>query len=166
MMAGRNRSRGVAATALALVLVLGVPGCDDPVAASLPVAVRVEPLAVRVFRNETPFSGTVKERHRVEFSFKVPGTVKELLQVDGPDGFPHDVQEGDRVALGAALARLDDVSTTAATATLPGSGWGRRVPSSPRPGASWPPPSFCSAGPKTTWATVSCGCPSMAQWSP
>jgi multidrug efflux system membrane fusion protein len=55
-----------------------------------------------------PFSGTLKERQKLELSFKVPGTVQMLHQVKGPDGVDRDVQAGDRIPLGTAIARLDD----------------------------------------------------------
>jgi multidrug efflux system membrane fusion protein len=59
---------------------------------------------------ETRFSATVRERQRIELSFKVPGTVAALLQVNGPDGKLHDLQEGDTVTSQPErpLATLDD----------------------------------------------------------
>ncbi|MFO0911116.1 MAG: hypothetical protein U0794_22710 [Isosphaeraceae bacterium] len=91
-----------------LLLVLGSTGCDRPVAEPLPVAVRVERLSPRVFRNEVLYSATLKERRRIALSFKVPGTVKELLTVKTEDGQTRDVQEGDRLQRGVAIACLDD----------------------------------------------------------
>jgi RND family efflux transporter MFP subunit len=75
-----------------------------------PVAVRVAVLSPEPINSETRFSATVRERHRVELSFKVPGTVTALLQVLGPDGHMRDVHEGDAVKSSDdhPLARLDD----------------------------------------------------------
>jgi RND family efflux transporter MFP subunit len=81
----------------------------SPVAEALPVAVEVEAFEPEVVSDEMPFSGTLKERQKLELSFKVPGTVRSLYQVKGPDGLDRDVQAGDRVPLGAAIAGLDEV---------------------------------------------------------
>jgi RND family efflux transporter MFP subunit len=99
-----------------LALVLGgsflalCGGCSrhpaDPPAIAVQAAVlKREPVLL-----ETRFSATVRERQRIELSFKVPGTVAALLPVKGPDGKPHDVQEGDTVTSqpGRPLATLDD----------------------------------------------------------
>lgn len=86
-------------------------GCGRrEVAASLPIAVQVASLKREPITSETRFSATVRERHRIELSFKVPGTVATLLQVAGPDGKLRDVHEGDLVTSDPAhpLARLDD----------------------------------------------------------
>jgi multidrug efflux pump subunit AcrA (membrane-fusion protein) len=84
-------------------------GCrrSEPVPPPIPVQVatlRPEPIAM-----ETRFSATVRERHRIELSFKVSGTVAALVQVPGPDGKPRDVHEGDTVISGpnSYLAQLD-----------------------------------------------------------
>lgn len=97
--------------AAALVLLAAAFGCrrgDAP--ERLPVAVRVATLNPEEITSETRFTATVRERHRVELSFKVPGTVAALLQVPGLDGKLRDVQEGDAVAAEPQhpLARLDD----------------------------------------------------------
>jgi RND family efflux transporter MFP subunit len=110
------------ATPAAVTLALGllampagrrVLGVGDPktssVAEPLPVAVEVEPFLPEVVSDELPFSGTLKERQKLELSFKVPGTVRSLYQVKGPDGIDRDIQAGDRVPMGAAIAKLDDL---------------------------------------------------------
>jgi RND family efflux transporter MFP subunit len=75
-----------------------------------PIAVQAATLKREPILSETRFSATVRERQRIELSFKVPGTVAALLQVKGPDGTLHDVQEGDAVTSQAdrPLATLDD----------------------------------------------------------
>ena len=88
-----------------------VAGCGRrEIAASLPIAVQVATLKREPITSETRFSATVRERHRIELSFKVPGTVVSLLQVAGPDGKLSDVHEGDLVTSDPEhpLAKLDD----------------------------------------------------------
>ena len=87
-----------------------LPGCKRSEVATQPVAVQVATLASEPVTSETRFSATVRERHRVELSFKIPGTVVSLLQLPGPDGKPRDVHEGDSVTSDPdrPLARLDD----------------------------------------------------------
>jgi len=98
---------GMLAAAVAATLC----GCRRrEVAPPLPVAVQVMTLRREPIAEETRFSATVRERHRVELSFKVPGTVAALWQVPEPDGKPRDVHEGDVVRCDekCPLARLDD----------------------------------------------------------
>jgi RND family efflux transporter MFP subunit len=87
-------------------------GCNRhrEIADPLPIAVQVECLKREPIVSETRFSATVREKHRINLSFKVPGTVAELLQVEGADGKPHDLHEGDLVTNDPQrpLARLDD----------------------------------------------------------
>lgn len=107
-MTNRERSWRVGLIGGLILTVLG--GCHRREAAPPPIAVQVATLKREPIVSETRFSATVRERHRVELSFKVPGTVAELLQVNGPDGKPHDLHEGDAVTSDAdhPLARLDD----------------------------------------------------------
>lgn len=76
----------------------------------LPFAVQVATLKREPITSETRSSATVRERQRIELSFKVPGTVASLLQVPGTDGRLRDVHEGDTVTGDPRrpLARLDD----------------------------------------------------------
>lgn len=85
-------------------------GCRRHEAEPPPIAVQVATLKREPIVSETRFSATVRERHRIELSFKVPGTLAEVLQLSGPDGTMHDVHEGDAVTADAdhPLARLDD----------------------------------------------------------
>jgi RND family efflux transporter MFP subunit len=53
------------------------------------------------------YSAVVKEFRKSVLSFRVGGTLENLLQSPGPDGRPRSVQDGDQVARGAILARLD-----------------------------------------------------------
>ena len=52
------------------------------------------------------YSGTVKPAVEVTVAFKVGGYVDDLLSVNDDRGRPRNVQEGDRVTKGAALARV------------------------------------------------------------
>ena len=52
------------------------------------------------------YSATVKPALEVAVAFKVGGYVENILSVRDDQGRPRDVQEGDRVAKGAALARV------------------------------------------------------------
>lgn len=93
-----------------LVLVAAVPGCRRPIEPPVPTAVQVMTLHREAVSSELRFTATVRERQRIEVSFKVPGTVAVMLQVPGLDGKPRDLQEGDEVRADEArpLVRLDN----------------------------------------------------------
>jgi RND family efflux transporter MFP subunit len=95
---------------VALVLAMA-PGCQRRAPAPPPpVAVQAAVLAREPVTSLTRFSATVRERQRIELSFKVPGTIVSLLSVKDPDGRSRDVHEGDVVRADTehALAQLDD----------------------------------------------------------
>lgn len=102
-----QRTHYVALLALGL---LAASGCRRPIEAPLPIAVQVMPVRGERITAEHRFSATVREKQRIELSFKVPGTIATMLQVTGPDGKPRDLHEGDEVvATGKQpLVRLDD----------------------------------------------------------
>src|SRR4029450_6669972 len=52
------------------------------------------------------YSATIIPRTEVELAFKVGGYVVALQQVRGVDGKMRDLQEGDRLSIGAVLARV------------------------------------------------------------
>jgi RND family efflux transporter MFP subunit len=95
----------------AMCLVAAAAGCrrvePEP---PLPVAVQVVVLTREAATSEMRITATVRERQRVELSFKVPGMLSSWMQVSEAGGRTRDVQEGDVVsgAAGTALARLDD----------------------------------------------------------
>jgi RND family efflux transporter MFP subunit len=96
---------------LAATVLAPLAGCHRRGSAQpLPVAVQVATLRQEPIVMETRYSATVREQHRFELSFKVPGMVVSLLQVKDPDGRLRDVHEGDVVTPDPAhpLARLDD----------------------------------------------------------
>lgn len=105
-----GRPGSSALLAVGLLLSAVVSGCGPAdIAAPLPIAVQVVSVTSESFATEMRYSATVKELQKVDLSFKVAGTVQELLQVTDPTtSQPRDVQVGDAVAAGAVLARLDD----------------------------------------------------------
>jgi RND family efflux transporter MFP subunit len=92
------------------LLLLALAGCRHREDRALPVAVQVTVLRREPIVAESRFSATVRERQRIELSFKVPGTVAELMQVKGIDGRQRDIHEGDVVTADPKhpLAKLDD----------------------------------------------------------
>ena len=99
--------RGLLALATAVTLV----ACNRRnVPTSAPIAVQVKAITSEPVLSATRFSATVREEHRIELSFKVPGTVKSLLQVSGLNGRSRDVHEGDVVTsdVDRPLAELDE----------------------------------------------------------
>jgi RND family efflux transporter MFP subunit len=101
-------------SSLVVLLLSALGGCHrKDVAAPLPVAVRVATLQREQITSPTRFTATVRERQRVELSFKVTGTVATLLQVPDLDGKQRDVHEGDVVVMdpNQPLARLDDADS-------------------------------------------------------
>lgn len=52
------------------------------------------------------YSATIIPRTQVDLAFKVGGYVDSLQQVRGVDGRMRDLQEGDRICMGAVLARV------------------------------------------------------------
>ncbi|AGA28073.1 efflux RND transporter periplasmic adaptor subunit [Singulisphaera acidiphila] len=73
----------------------------------LPVSVRVLPVVEEVVSSGLRYSGVAKELRKAELSFRVSGTVASLHQVTAPGGRMRDVHEGDRLAKGTVIARLD-----------------------------------------------------------
>jgi RND family efflux transporter MFP subunit len=96
--------------AVVVVVFLTLAGCRHRATAPPPVAVQVTTLQRETIVAESRFSATVRERQRIELSFKVPGTVAQLMQVKGIDGQLRDIHEGDivRQEPDHPLARLDD----------------------------------------------------------
>jgi RND family efflux transporter MFP subunit len=74
---------------------------------ALPVSVRVLPLVEEVVASGIRYSGVVKELQKSELSFRVSGTIDYLHQVASPGGRMRDVFEGDTLAKGTVIARLD-----------------------------------------------------------
>ncbi|WP_254054007.1 efflux RND transporter periplasmic adaptor subunit [Singulisphaera sp. GP187] len=73
----------------------------------LPVSVRVLPVVEEVVSSGLRYSGVAKELRKAELSFRVSGTVTYLHQVAAPGDRLRDVHEGDTLAKGTVIARLD-----------------------------------------------------------
>lgn len=72
-----------------------------------PTSVRVVKLSDEVVTTGVRYSAVVKELHKAEISFRVPGTVEFVDQVPGPGGKTRYIHEGDTLEKGTVLARLD-----------------------------------------------------------
>jgi RND family efflux transporter MFP subunit len=96
--------------ALVVAVCATLCGCRPaPVPEQLPVAVQVTTLTSESFATEMRYSATVKELRKVDLSFKIAGTVRELYPVNEAGSTqPRDVQVGDCVPASAVLAKLDE----------------------------------------------------------
>lgn len=72
-----------------------------------PISVRVDTIREEVVSPGIFYSAVVKELRKADLSFRVAGTVDFLHQVPGPGGAMREIHEGDKVAKGEVLARLD-----------------------------------------------------------
>lgn len=70
--------------------------------------VRVKTAAPGGLDSPLRFTATVNPYTQVDLDFKVDGYVREIRQVMGADGRMRDIQEGDEVSKGEALASIDD----------------------------------------------------------
>lgn len=89
------------------LLVLLLPACSrDKAVEPPPTPVRILAVAAGSADSRLKYTASFVPKAQVEMAFKVGGYVEDILQVNGPDGKPRDVQPGDRVAAGALLARV------------------------------------------------------------
>jgi RND family efflux transporter MFP subunit len=72
-----------------------------------PTTVRVVCLEPEIVKPGRRYGAVVKEIESATLSFRVSGTVKEVLQLTGPGGREHGLHAGDRVLKGTALASID-----------------------------------------------------------
>jgi RND family efflux transporter MFP subunit len=95
---------------LAIASAFSATGCRKGDLGQTPIAVNVATLQRESVVSELRYSASVREWQRIELSFKVPGTVEEIMQLKGPDGLMRDVHEGDIVTADPKqpLAALDD----------------------------------------------------------
>ena len=95
----------VGIVSFAALLILA--GCTkEQAAAPEPVPVKVERVATEEVRPAWRYSGEIRPDTEVQMAFKVPGYIAALRQVKGADGRLRDIQVGDQIPAGAALARL------------------------------------------------------------
>lgn len=73
-----------------------------------PTPVRVNTVATSELPSPLRFTATVNPYSQVDLDFKVDGYVREIRQERGADGRMRDIQEGDEVLKGMALAAIDD----------------------------------------------------------
>lgn len=71
-----------------------------------PAPVKVAAVELNAAGGDARYSATIIPRTQVELAFKVGGYVDALQQVPGADGRTRDLQEGDRITVGAVLARV------------------------------------------------------------
>src|SRR5262245_16904774 len=71
-----------------------------------PTPVKVAEVALDAADSGARYSSTIIPRTQVELAFKVDGYVDALQKVRGVGGKLRDLQEGDRIAAGVALARV------------------------------------------------------------
>jgi multidrug efflux system membrane fusion protein len=69
--------------------------------------VRVEKVATETAATGLRYSATIQPYEQVPLAFKVGGYLRELRQLPGPDGRLRSLQQGDAVARGTVLARID-----------------------------------------------------------
>jgi multidrug efflux system membrane fusion protein len=91
-------------------LVLGAAaaaGCGHKRAGKAPARpVRVELVEGAAAATGLRYSASIQPYEQVSLAFKVGGYVSETAQRPGPDGRPRPLQQGDRVAKGSVLARV------------------------------------------------------------
>lgn len=90
--------------ALCITSVLG--GCRSKQVEKPPVPVKIAAVEMNPTEKGARYSATIIPRTQVELAFKVSGYVDALQQVRGVDGKTRDLQEGDRITVGAVLARV------------------------------------------------------------
>lgn len=86
-------------------ILIAACGGDDYEKTVTPV--RVERVSVRDETAPLRYTATVQPYSQVDLDFKVDGYVTGILQVEGADGRPRDIQEGDNVVKDLPLAQID-----------------------------------------------------------
>jgi multidrug efflux system membrane fusion protein len=90
--------------AFSLLAVLGA--CRSKQVEKPPVPVKVAAVELNSTSGGERYSATIIPHTEVELAFKVGGYIDAIQQVRGADGKMRDLQEGDRIAAGAVLARV------------------------------------------------------------
>ncbi|HKS41508.1 MAG TPA: efflux RND transporter periplasmic adaptor subunit [Blastocatellia bacterium] len=83
-----------------------VAGCKVHSAENPPTPVKVKAVEMISSTGDLRYSASIIARTQVDLSFKVGGYVEAIHQVRGVDGRLRNVQEGDRIPQGTALARV------------------------------------------------------------
>jgi multidrug efflux system membrane fusion protein len=92
----------------ALLCATVLTGCREKTATAeqTAVAVKIKTVELNSVGGGVRYSASIEPAKQVELSFKVGGYVERLMQARGVDGRLRDVQEGDFVTKGAALAQV------------------------------------------------------------
>src|SRR5258705_1070607 len=89
-----------------VILLALLVACQSKQAEKPSMPVKVAEVELYTSGSGARYSATIIPRTQVELAFKVDGYVDALQKVRGVDGKMRDVQEGDRIAAGAVLARV------------------------------------------------------------
>jgi RND family efflux transporter MFP subunit len=95
------------ALAVAAALAAATLACHRGAAEKPSRPVRVEKVANAPAATGLRYSASIQPYEQVALAFKVGGYVREVRQLPGPDGRPRNLQQGDPVARGTVLARLN-----------------------------------------------------------
>jgi RND family efflux transporter MFP subunit len=108
--------RGLVVTnALGLALLSGCHRAPEPPRIITPV--RVVPAESAPAASAIRYSASLQPMTQVDVSFKVGGYVTKILQVRGPNGATHVLQQGDKVEKGEVLASVRQTDYQAQVAT-------------------------------------------------
>ena len=96
--------------AYAAILAFAVPftGCGGGTPAQPPTPVRVTEVRTASGAQGLRYSASIEANAQVPLSFQSQGQVKEILLFQEPDGDIREIQQGDVVAGGTLLARIDE----------------------------------------------------------
>ncbi len=97
-----------------VALLAAAPACRNQEAYQKPIVpVKVAAVETYTETGSVKYSGSVEPHSRVDLSFRVGGYVQQLDMVRDSAGAERPIQEGDRVATGAVLARLRETDYVA-----------------------------------------------------
>ena len=96
----------VGVLSLATLSILAGCGTKTQKAGPEPVPVNAEIVATQQVQPSWSYSGEIRPDTEVQLAFKEPGYVAALYRMKGADGRMRDVQVGDEIPAGAALAHL------------------------------------------------------------
>ena len=91
---------------LSAISVLAGCGTKTQKTGAEPVPVQAEMVAMQQVQPSWTYSGEIRPDTEVQLAFKEPGYIAALYQLKGVDGRMRDVQVGDEIPAGAALAHL------------------------------------------------------------
>lgn len=92
---------------LFIVITVCICACGGEDHSKTVTPVRVEQVGVQDESAPLRYTASVQPYSQVDLDFKVDGYVTEILKVEGADGRPRDIQEGDNVIKDLPLAQID-----------------------------------------------------------